>query len=201
MAKKKAKRSPPKRKVVRTKAKARARRPARVAPIPPGLHSITVNLVFKDTNAAIAFYEKAFGAKVKSRMPSPDGKGVWHADVRIGDSALFMNDESPMNPVKAPSPERPVTSNLHLYVKDCDASIARAVAAGATIAMPAADMFWGDRMGGIVDPFGISWAIATRKANLTPKQMKAAGEDFARKQEPVALPHEPGAEEYGPGDA
>jgi hypothetical protein len=66
--------------------------------------------------------------------------------------------------------------------------------------MPAADMFWGDRMSGVVDPFGIHWGIATRTAKLTPKQMKASMADFLRKQEPVALPHEPGAEEYGPGD-
>lgn len=105
-----------------------------------------------------------------------------------------------MNPVKAPTAERPATSVLHLYVKDCDAAIARAVEAGATVTMPAADMFWGDRMGGVVDPFGISWGVATRKAKLTPKQLKAATVDFLRKQEPVAFPHEPGAEEYGAGE-
>jgi hypothetical protein len=67
--------------------------------------------------------------------------------------------------------------------------------------MPAEEMFWGDRMGSVMDPFGVSWAIATRKAKLTPRQMRASMADFLRKQEPVALPHEPGAEEYGPGDA
>ncbi len=196
---KKAKKTTAKRKAPR--AKARKGAPRKVAPVPEYLHSLTPNLVFKDSNAAIAFYEKAFGAKRLSLMPSPDGKAVWHAEIRIGDSVLFMNDESPMNPIKAPSAERPSTSTLHLYVKDCDATIARAVEAGATLMMPAADMFWGDRMGGLTDPFGVNWGIATRKAKLTPKQMKAAMLDFLRKQEPVALPHEPGAEEYGPGDA
>jgi PhnB protein len=197
MAKKKAKKAPPKRRSPRAKAT----RAKRVTPVPEYLHAITPNLVFKDSTAAIAFYEKAFGAKLLSRMPSPDGKATWHAELRIGDSVLFMNDESPMNPIKAPSVERPATSTLHLYVKDCDATIARAVAAGAKVVMPEADMFWGDRMGGLMDPFGIAWAVATRKAKLTPSQMKAATKDFLRKQEPVALPHEPGAEEYGPGDA
>ena len=172
---------------------------AKVSPIPEYLHALTVNLVFKDSRAAIAFYEKAFGAKLLSRMESPDGKGTWHAELRIGDSVLFLNDEAPMNPVKAPTAERPATSVLHLYVKDCDEAIARAVAAGAKIAMPAADMFWGDRMGSVVDPFGLSWGVATRKAKLTPKQMKGAVEDFLRKQEPVAYPHVPGGEEYGEG--
>lgn len=184
-----------------TRAKARRAASKRVTPVPEYLHTATVNLVFKDSNAAIAFYEKAFGAKRLSVMPSPDGRGVWHAELRIGDSVVFLNDESPMNPVKAPTAERPATSTVHLYVKDCDAAIARAVDAGAKIMMPPADMFWGDRMGGLVDPFGIPWGVATRKAKLTPKQLEAATRDFLRQQEPVALPHEPGAEEYGPGDA
>ncbi|HSN14915.1 MAG TPA: VOC family protein [Anaeromyxobacteraceae bacterium] len=193
-----AKKVAPKRGAARPKARARAK-PKRVTPIPEYLHAVTPNLVFKDSVAAIAFYAKAFGAKELSRMPTPDGKGTWHAEIRIGDSVIFMNDESPMNPIKAASAERPATSTLHLYVKDCDATIARAVEAGATISMPAADMFWGDRMGGIVDPFGIPWGIATRRAKLTPSQLKKAGEDFARKLEPVAYPHEAGSEEYGPG--
>ncbi len=195
----KTKKAAPKRSATRQKARARAKAPKRVTPIPEYLHTLTVNLVFRDSTAAIAFYEKAFGAKVLSRMQSPDGKGTWHAELRIGDSVIFMNDESPMNPVKAPSEERPATSILHLYVKDCDEAMARAVEAGAKITMPAADMFWGDRMGGVVDPFGIPWGVATRKAKLTPKQLKAATEEFLRKQEPVAYPHEPGSEEYGPG--
>lgn len=193
---KRTKKPAPKRKAVKVKAKAKA--PAKVAPVPEYLHSLTPNLVFKDSAAAIEFYKKAFGAKELSRMQSPDGKGVWHAELRIGDSVIFLNDESPMNPVKAPTQERPVTSILHLYVKDCDDTLARAVAAGGTITMPAADMFWGDRMGSVADPFGLVWGIATRKAKLTPKQMKAAAEAFVRQQEPVAPPHEPGAEEYGP---
>jgi uncharacterized glyoxalase superfamily protein PhnB len=195
----KAKKAAAKRSAPRPKARGRTKAPGKVTPIPEYLHAVTVNLVFKDSTAAIAFYEKAFGGKLLSRMASPDGKGTWHAEVRVGDSVIFMNDESPMNPVKAPTAERPATSVLHLYVKDCDEAIARAVEAGAKVTMPPADMFWGDRMGSVVDPFGISWGVATRKAKLTPKQLKAATEDFLRQQEPVAFPHEPGSEEYGPG--
>jgi PhnB protein len=195
MAKRKPRKAAPKRRAVRTAKRGAARK---VSPIPEGLHAITPNLVFKDSRAAIAFYEKAFGARLKVHMPSPDGKATWHAWIQIGDSAIFMNDESPMSPIKAPSADRPATSTLHLYVKDCDATIARAVAAGATVAMPAQDMFWGDRMGGLVDPFGIAWAVATRTKRLTLAQQRKAGEDFARQQEPVAYPHEPGGEEYGP---
>jgi len=194
---KQARKPPAKRKGARA-----PRRAKRVTPIPEHLHSLTPNLVMKDSRAAIAFYEKAFGARLLSLMPSPDGEGVWHAELRIGDSVIFINDESPMNPTKAPSEERPATSALHLYVKDCDAAIARAVAAGATVLMPAADMFWGDRMGGLVDPFGIPWGIATRRAKLTPTQMRAAVADFLRKQEePIVRAREPDSEEYLPGEA
>jgi PhnB protein len=194
---KKAKKAAAKRKAPRAKARPKAKR---VGPIPEYLHSVTPHLAFKDAAAAIAFYAKAFGAKELSRMPTPDGK-VMHAEIRIGDSVLFLADESPMSPIVAPSGERTSTTSFALYVKDCDAAIARAVAAGAKAGMPAEDAFWGDRMGTVLDPFGHSWMIATQKAKLTPKQLKAAFDDFLRKQEPVALPHEPGAEEYGPGDA
>jgi len=197
---KKTKKAAPKRTAPR--AKARAKATAKVTPIPEYLHAVTANLVLKDSVAAIAFYEKAFGAKVLSRMASPDGKSTWHAELRIGDSVIFLNDASPMNAaVVAPGPDHAATAVMHLYVRDCDATIAGAIAAGAKVGMPAEDMFWGDRMGSIVDPFGLPWSIGTRKAKLTPKQMQKAAEEFVRKQEPVAFPHEPGAEEYGPGDA
>jgi uncharacterized glyoxalase superfamily protein PhnB len=182
------------------RAKATKRATKRVAPIPEYLHAVTAHLAFKDSAAAIAFYAKAFGAKELSRMPTPDGKTM-HAEIKIGDSVLFLADESPMSPIVAPSGDRSSTTSFALYVKDCDAAYARALAAGAKAGAPIMDMFWGDRMGTVVDPFGYSWMIATQKAKLTPKQVKAAFADFLRKQEPVALPHEPGAEEYGPGDA
>src|SRR5512145_2901246 len=99
----------------------RARAPRRVAPIPEYLHAVTPHLAFKDAAAAIAFYAKAFGAKELSRMATPDGKTM-HAEIRIGDSVLFLADESPMSPIVAPSGERSSTTSFALYVKDCDAA-------------------------------------------------------------------------------
>jgi uncharacterized glyoxalase superfamily protein PhnB len=153
----------------------------KVAPVPAGYHTITPNLVYKDTAAAIDWYKKAFGAKELSRMPAPDGKSIWHAEIKIGDSILFLNDESPMTASVAPSGPRSTTSGIQLYVKDVDAWVKRAVEAGAKEAMPVADMFWGDRMGAIVDPFGFSWMIASRVKTMTAKQMAAAGAEFAKK--------------------
>ena len=104
-------------------------------------------------------------------MMSPDGKSVWHASIRIGDSVVFVADESPMGYIVAPSPAHRPTAALQLYVKDCDAWVARAIEAGATSSMAVDDMFWGDRMGAVVDPFGVYWMIATRKHNFTEKEL------------------------------
>lgn len=141
---------------------------AAVRPIPEGFHTVTPHLVVKDSNAAIAFYTKAFGAKELFRMPGPDGK-IMHAEIMIGDSHVFLADEFPDMGSCAPSGSSPVT--IHLYVPDVDAVHAQAVAAGATAPMPVMDMFWGDRYGKVVDPFGHHWSIATHKQDLTPEQM------------------------------
>jgi uncharacterized glyoxalase superfamily protein PhnB len=142
-------------------------------PIPDGHHSITPHLVVKGASEAIAFYTRAFGAEELSRMPfpGPDGEPkVGHAELRIGDSRLFLADEFPKQGVLGPQGGSPVT--IHLYVTDADAVFARAVEAGATVAMPLADMFWGDRYGKVVDPFGHHWSIAEHLEDLTPEQMR-----------------------------
>jgi uncharacterized glyoxalase superfamily protein PhnB len=142
-------------------------------PIPSGHHSITPHLVIKGASEAIEFYKKAFGAKELSRMPFPGPDGTMrlgHADLQIGDSRLFLADEFPERGVVGPSNGSPVT--LHLYVTDADAAFERAVEAGATVAMPLADMFWGDRYGKLVDPFGHHWSIAEHLEDLTPAQME-----------------------------
>jgi uncharacterized glyoxalase superfamily protein PhnB len=132
---------------------------------------------------AIEFYKKAFGAKEISRAPAPDGRRIMHAEIRIGDRPLFLNDDFPeFCGGKAASPTAlggtPVT--IHRYVENCDAAIERAEKAGATVKMPAADMFWGDRYGVVIDPFGHSWSIATHIRDLTPEQMaKGMEEAFA----------------------
>jgi PhnB protein len=148
--------------------------------VPPGLHTITPGLVYKDANAAIAWYRMAFGAKPLRVMMAPDGKSVWHAELRIGDSTLFLNDESPMGTSVAPHGPRTTTSTIQLYVNDADAWAKRAAEAGATVVMPVADMFWGDRMGALVDPFGHTWMIATQVRVLNNAQMRKAGEAFAK---------------------
>ena len=140
-----------------------------VQPIPAGYHTVTPSLTVDGATEAISFYEKAFGAQVVDRAADPSGKKVWHAALRIGDSMVFVMDVFP--DMGAPDPSR---SSLWLYVPDVDASFARAVAAGAQVVMPPADMFWGDRTAGVRDPFGQKWTIATRVKDMTPEELQQA---------------------------
>lgn len=142
-------------------------------PIPAGQHSITPHLIIKGASEAIEFYKRAFGAEEISRMPFPGKDGAMklgHAELMIGDSKLFLADEFPEQGGVGPGQTSPVT--LHLYVTDADATFAQAVKAGATVRMPLADMFWGDRYGQVIDPFGHHWSIAEHVEDLTPEQMQ-----------------------------
>jgi len=143
-------------------------------PIPDGYHAITPHLVINGASDAIEFYKKAFGAKELSRMPfpTPDGKvKIGHADLQIGDSHLFLADEFPDHGAVGPSKgSSPVT--IHLYVTDVDAVFKQAVEAGATAVMPPDNMFWGDRYGKLVDPFGHHWSVSTHLEDPTPEQVK-----------------------------
>jgi uncharacterized glyoxalase superfamily protein PhnB len=142
-------------------------------PIPAGQHTITPHLVIKGASEAIEFYKRAFGAEELSRMPMPGKDGqmkLGHAELKIGNSKLYLADEFPDYGSVGPGKTSPVS--FHLYVTDADAAFARAVEAGATVTMPLADMFWGDRFGKLVDPFGHHWSIAEHLEDLTPAQMK-----------------------------
>ena len=142
-----------------------------VKAIPEGYGSVTPHLVVRGAARAIEFYKRAFGAEEAMRMPSRDGQKVMHAELRIGDSLVFLNDEFPEMGARAPESLGGTPVTLHLYVQDADAVFARAVAAGARPLMPLQDMFWGDRYGKLADPFGHEWAIATHKEDLTPEEI------------------------------
>jgi len=122
------------------------------------LHTVGIYLAVTDAKAAIAWYEKTFGAKVASTVPGPEGK-LMHADLRIGDSQVMLADIFSEGPFRDPR-DSPPSLNLHVYVEDVDAVWERAIAAGATVVQPLADQFWGDRFGMFRDPFGHTWAVA-----------------------------------------
>jgi uncharacterized glyoxalase superfamily protein PhnB len=147
------------------------------------MNTLTPNLVLRDCAKAMEFYKRALGAKEVSRMMAPDGKSVWHAELRIGDSTFFVNDEMPGMSQHAPTADAPVPVTMWLYVKDCDAAYEQAVGSGAKSTMEPADMFWGDRCASVADPFGYLWSFATRQKELTDEEVRRAGEEFARSME------------------
>ena len=142
-----------------------------VKAIPDGYHSITPYLVCKGAAKAIEFYTKAFGAKEFVRMPGPEGR-IMHAEVKIGDSMVMLSDENPERGAVAPSSGSLARSmSIMFYTDDVDAVFKRAVELGASNIQAPTDMFWGDRMGNLMDPFGHQWAIATHKEDVTPDEM------------------------------
>ena len=115
-------------------------------------------------------------------MPDPGGKGVMHAELRIGDSMVMLGSESKEHGCLSPTSIGGSPVTLHLYVPNVDAAFKRAVAAGAKATMPVMDMFWGDRYGQVEDPFGHKWSIATHTADLTPEQIQEGFEEWMKSQ-------------------
>jgi PhnB protein len=138
-----------------------------VKPIPDGYHTVTPYLAVEDAAAAIAYYQKAFGAKERVRMNTPDGR-VGHAELEIGDSLVMLADSFPQSSTKPPTELGGTTGSVFLYVDNVDAVVERAVAAGATVTIEVADQFWGDRFGSITDPYGHSWSVATHVEDVPP---------------------------------
>jgi PhnB protein len=165
------------------KKKPAARKAAKkaVKPIPAGYRVLTPYLAVDGAAAAIDYYKKVFGARVRLRMDMPGGK-IGHAELVIGDSVLMLADEFAPMEFLGPKTRGGTTVSMHMYVKDCDAVVAKAVAAGATLQRPVADQFYGDRNGTILDPFGHSWSIATHKEDLTAAQMRRRGAEAMKKQ-------------------
>ena len=142
-------------------------------PIPEGQHSITPYLAINDAAKAIEFYKKAFSAEeLGGRAPDPSGKKIWHAEIKIGDSVIFINDAFPdMGGNAHPS-------NLWIYSEKADELFQRAVDAGAKVLMPMQDQFWGDRTGTLVDKWGNRWSLAKHIRDMTPEDQKKAAEAF-----------------------
>lgn len=149
-------------------------------PIPSGYHSITPNFTFKNSEKAIEFYKKAFGGEVLDLLKSPDGKRTMHATMQIGDSIFMMGDEMSGSEGCPQSAETTGSCpiSLYLYVPNVDETHKQAVAAGGIPTMPVMDMFWGDRVGQIRDPFGYYWMIGTHKQDLTQEQITKGAEAF-----------------------
>jgi len=142
-----------------------------VKAIPDGYYSLTPYLVCKGAAKAIEFYAKVFGAQETVRMPGPHGS-IMHAEIKIGNSMLMLSDENKERGQLSPESIGGSACSIMFYTDDVDQVFKRAVAAGAKAEMPPADMFWGDRMGNIVDPFGHKWAVATHTEDVSPEEME-----------------------------
>jgi len=134
----------------------------RVSPVPRGYRTVTATMTQNDSAATIAFCKKAFGAKLRAKMPAPGGK-IMHAELEIGDSVVMLSDAM-QEPARVAS--------MFLYVDNVDKTFAKALKAGAKVVMPLQNQFWGDRHGRIADPQGNLWALASRVEKVTPTEMK-----------------------------
>jgi PhnB protein len=153
-----------------------------VKAIPDGHHAVTPYLVVHDAEAAIRFYQQAVGAAEVMRFPGPTGKGILHAVIKIGDSLIYLSDEFRDMGSRSPKTLGGTTAGIHLYVEDADAVFQRAVAAGARVRVPLMDIFWGDRFGRVIDPFGYEWAVATHKEDVSPEEIGRRAQVFFAQQ-------------------
>ncbi len=170
-----------KRKATRRKLPAKRAAAKKVQPIPAGYSAVTPYLSIRGAAQAIEFYRKAFGAKEIFRMPGLDGK-LGHAEIQIGDSRVMLSDEHEAIGFLGPQTRGGTTVFIHLYVKDVDATVARAVAIGAKVVRPVQDQFYGDRAGSIEDPFGHRWYVATHTRDLSMAEIKRGAEQASKKE-------------------
>ena len=150
---------------------------ASVRAIPQGYTTVTPSMTVKDAPKVIDFYKKAFDAKEHMRMPGPDGK-IMHAEIQIGNAIIMMNDEVMGSRSAQTLGGCPIS--FYVYVEDADAAFKKAIAAGAKQTYPITEMFWGDKMGTLEDPFGHKWTIAQHVKDVTPEQMKKGQEEFMK---------------------
>jgi PhnB protein len=143
----------------------------KVKPVPKGYHTATPYLIVAGAEKAIKFYEKAFGAKELMRFPGPGGK-IMHAEIQLGDSPIMLADEAPEMDAKSPQAFGGTPVGIMLYVPDVDATFNQAVAAGAKVAKPVQDQFYGDRSGTLIDPFGHKWTVGTHVEDVKSDEMQ-----------------------------
>lgn len=142
----------------------------RVEPVPESRGTIPY-LVIRGAADAISFYQQVLGSSVVFRLDAPDGKPM-HAELSVGPARFMLTEERPEYQALSPLSVGGTGSSVVAYVPDVDAAVARALAAGATLGMPVADQFWGDRSGSITDPFGHQWMISTHIEDPTPEQVR-----------------------------
>jgi uncharacterized glyoxalase superfamily protein PhnB len=140
--------------------------------IPEGFHSVTPYITVRDARKAIEFYKRAFNARERYTMPGPGGTGVMHAELQIGDSIMMMGEENPNQPCRSAETMGGSPVSFYIYLENADEAFGNALKAGAVSKMPVQEMFWGDRVGTVQDPFGYEWSLATHTKDLTPRELE-----------------------------
>jgi PhnB protein len=144
-----------------------------VSGVPAGMHTITPHIVVRDAVAASEWYQRALGAAERDRLPLPNGK-VMYAEVWFGDSPVMVADEFPEFGILSPLTLGGTAVVLHIFTEDVDSAWQRAVDAGAEVAVPLEDQFWGDRQGQLLDPFGHKWGLAQHVRDVPRDELVAA---------------------------
>ena len=151
--------------------------------IPDGYDSLIPSLIVRDAAKAIEFYKDVFGATEMMRMNSPQSDKIAHAEIKIRNHVLMLGEENPQMGMMGPQPSAtPPPTGTMLYVSDVDGTFQNAVSKGAKPVMPPMDMFWGDRYGKFVDPFGHLWGVATHKKDVSPEDCAKAMEEWGKQQ-------------------
>ena len=158
---------------------------AKVKPKPQGYHTVTPSIVVRGGAKALEFYQKAFDAEETLRMPGPGGS-ILHAEFRIGDSVIMLGGEMPDMGARSPKAYGGTPVRFYVYVENVDAAWKRAIDAGAKQVTPLQDMFWGDRVGCVEDPFGHAWNLAQHVGDPTPEEIQKGQEAFLSRLQPAS---------------
>jgi PhnB protein len=151
--------------------KVSVKRKKKVLALPKGYNNVTPYLIVTNASKAIEFYKIALGAKEMMRVMNPNGK-VGHAELQLGNSKIMLADECPEWDAFSPNADSSVGVSIHLYVKNVDAIIEKAISKGAKLTKPVENRYYGDRSGMIEDPYGYKWCISTHVEDVTPAQIK-----------------------------
>lgn len=141
--------------------------------LPDGFSSVTPYITFDDTNEAIAHYIKALGAQEIMRIPGPGGS-VMHAEIQVGNARIMMGNTCPGRDNRSAKTYGGSPVSFYVYVEDIDAAFDKAKEAGMTEKMPIEDMFWGDRIGKLSDPFNVEWTLAQHVRDVSPEEIEEA---------------------------
>jgi PhnB protein len=146
--------------------------------IPKGTSNITINLTVPNSKKAIEFYKKAFGAEVNGIFTLPGTDKVVHSSISIGGTAIYLSDSNPETGMSSPIESGECPMAIIIYTENPDKLFEQAVAAGCVISMPLADMFWGERIGNLTDPYGYVWSISSKFEDISSEEVRKRSEKF-----------------------